>query len=242
MKKVFGIFTSSLLILILLFSLFCFNVSAASASVRLSSATTIKVGDKITVTCVFDAGEKIVVTQHVLEYDNKLMKYVSSTDQGENGGASVSWANAADGNKTSYQATFEAIAEGKNYFKFLGLAVANEENPHQVSSNAGVIVTIEPKQNETPQKSTNANLSSLSVSGGSLSPKFAANTVTYNVTVPNSTSKVTISAAAQDQKAKVSGTGACDLKVGKNVKTVTVTAESGAKKNYTLNITRQEGS
>lgn len=86
------------------------------------------------------------------------------------------------------------------------------------------------------KKSSEKNLSSLSVSEGTLSPKFSAGTTTYKVDLTNEVEKLTISAKAKDSKAKVSGTGEKELKIGENNFTVTVTAEDGSKKTYTISV------
>lgn len=86
------------------------------------------------------------------------------------------------------------------------------------------------------KKSSEKNLSSLSVSEGTLSPKFSAGTTTYKVDLTNEVKKLTISAKAKDSKARVSGTGEKELKIGENNFTVTVTAEDGSKKTYTISV------
>ena len=86
------------------------------------------------------------------------------------------------------------------------------------------------------KKSSEKNLSSLSVSEGTLSPKFSAGTTTYKVDLTNEVKKLTISAKAKDSKASVSGTGEKELKIGENNFTVTVTAEDGSKKTYTISV------
>lgn len=85
-------------------------------------------------------------------------------------------------------------------------------------------------------KDNNSKLKSLKVSPGSLSPAFSANTKSYTVTVPEDTTSVTISAAAQSSKAKVSTSGGKDLKLGPNAAKVVVTAEDGSTTVYNLTI------
>ena len=87
-------------------------------------------------------------------------------------------------------------------------------------------------------KSTNNNLGSLSITGGTLSPGFAAGTTSYSATVD--ATSITINASAADSTAKVSGTGKKNLAYGKNTFKVVVTSESGATKTYTLTITRPD--
>lgn len=103
------------------------------------------------------------------------------------------------------------------------------------SSNSSSSTTTTIQEPEV-KKSSEKNLSSLSVSEGTLSPKFSAGTTTYKVDLTNEVKKLTISAKAKDSKASVSGTGEKELKIGENNFTVTVTAEDGSKKTYTISV------
>lgn len=104
------------------------------------------------------------------------------------------------------------------------------------SSNNSSSSTTTTVQEPEVKKSSEKNLSSLSVSEGTLSPKFSAGTTTYKVDLTNEVKKLTISAKAKDSKARVSGTGEKELKIGENNFTVTVTAEDGSKKTYTISV------
>ena len=96
--------------------------------------------------------------------------------------------------------------------------------------------------------STDATLSALSLSAGTLKPAFAAGTISYTAEVPNSVSSVTVTATKSHPDAtapviKLGGTvdadGAVALAVGANVITVEVTAEDGATtETYTVTVTR----
>ncbi len=85
-------------------------------------------------------------------------------------------------------------------------------------------------------KSSNNNLSSLSVSGHEIN--FNKNTTTY--TLETTSSKVTVSATKEDSYATISGTGTKSLSYGLNTIKVVVTSETGSKKTYTINITRKD--
>ena len=92
---------------------------------------------------------------------------------------------------------------------------------------------------QTPVKDTRSSenkLSSLSVSAGTLSPTFAEGTTSYKVELTSETQTIEVSAKAKDSKATVSGTGKHDLKIGENNIVVTVKAENGSKKTYTISI------
>lgn len=78
-------------------------------------------------------------------------------------------------------------------------------------------------------------LDSISVSGKSLSPAFDRFTYTYNVDAGDA-SKVTLSAKANNSAAKVEGLGTKTLKAGTNTFNITVTATSGEKRVYTVNV------
>jgi hypothetical protein len=90
---------------------------------------------------------------------------------------------------------------------------------------------------------TDAGLSSLTASPGSLSPVFASGTTAYTMSVANSVSSLAVSATANNSKATVNGAGAANLSVGSNTISVSVTAADGAtKKTYTITVTRHTDS
>ncbi|MBU1537430.1 SUMF1/EgtB/PvdO family nonheme iron enzyme [Myxococcota bacterium] len=89
-------------------------------------------------------------------------------------------------------------------------------------------------------KNTNADLSSLTVSAGTLTPAFTAGTTSYAVTVLTSVTTLTVAATKADTYASVNITPAqpMTLTLGDNPATVTVTAESGASKEYMVTVIR----
>ncbi|MBO4649658.1 MAG: cadherin-like beta sandwich domain-containing protein [Clostridiales bacterium] len=87
--------------------------------------------------------------------------------------------------------------------------------------------------------SGNANLSSLSVAPGTLSPSFSKGTTNYHVTVPESQTSIAVTATPEDSKAKVSLNGVQkSLNPGDNTVKVSVTAENGDVKTYKILVTR----
>ena len=85
-------------------------------------------------------------------------------------------------------------------------------------------------------RSTNTKLSKLTVNGNNLSN---VNNV-FTIEVGNYVEKVDIAAVASDSKAKVTGTGSKDIKVGENNFNVVVTAERGNSTTYTVKVIRKE--
>lgn len=94
----------------------------------------------------------------------------------------------------------------------------------------------------TGDGSPDNRLSTLKVGNYSLTPAFNNDTANYSVVVPNSVSSVTITATPKNSKAKVSGAGNVSLKVGSNTVKVTVTAENGSQRTFTLTIAREGSS
>lgn len=108
---------------------------------------------------------------------------------------------------------------------------SNSSSSSSSSSNSST-TTQEPEE----KKSSEKNLSSLSVSEGTLSPSFSAGTTTYKVDLTSDIESITINAKAKDSKASVSGTGKKELHIGENNFTIKVTAEDGSKKSYTVSV------
>jgi hypothetical protein len=103
-----------------------------------------------------------------------------------------------------------------------------------------------------PTVSSDASLSGLSVSAGSLTPAFQSNTTSYDVVVAAADSSVTVTATTSDASATVTINGSAvasgtasppvALATGDNTITVLVTAEDGtATRTYTLSVYRLSG-
>lgn len=88
--------------------------------------------------------------------------------------------------------------------------------------------------------SPNNKLSGLGVDGFALTPSFNRDTESYDLIVDPSVSSVTISAAAIDSKASVSGTGTVNLQSGNNDITIAVKAENGQVRDYVIHVVRQD--
>lgn len=89
--------------------------------------------------------------------------------------------------------------------------------------------------------SPNNWLSALSVSGCSLTPSFAGGITDYSIIVGNEVGSVTVSAKAVHAGAGITGIGTVNLAVGTNQVPVTVTAQNGTTRTYTITIIRKDG-
>ncbi|MBQ7847844.1 MAG: cadherin-like beta sandwich domain-containing protein [Clostridia bacterium] len=115
--------------------------------------------------------------------------------------------------------------------------VATDELPKKTTEDLVYTATVV----ERP-KNTDNSLSALSVAEGVLVPEFDASNDQneYTMTVPNSIEALTVSAQTADELATLSIEGTTSLVVGENTVTVTVTAENGDERVYTILVTRKE--
>jgi phage major head subunit gpT-like protein len=88
--------------------------------------------------------------------------------------------------------------------------------------------------------SSNANLKALAISAGTLSPAFDPAVTNYTASVANSVSSITVTGTPAESGAGLSANNgaAQSLAVGANVIIITVTAQNGAVKTYTVTVTR----
>ncbi|WP_082596036.1 S-layer homology domain-containing protein [Paenibacillus sp. Soil750] len=101
---------------------------------------------------------------------------------------------------------------------------------------------------EVPVVSSNADLSGLTLSTGVISPAFAAGTTSYSLNVPNSVSRISVTANVYDSHALMTvngvstssgqASGGVNLQVGTNEIKIVVTAQNGSSKSYTVTVRR----
>lgn len=210
---------------------------AAGTCVVTFSDPTVTVGNNVTVT-VRVTGSVYVGTVKVA-YDPNYLQFISG-DLGygyQDGNVIVmDKENPTPGNMT-FSMTFKALKVGQT-------TIQNYENS-MADGNGDILNTTPGYSNVTinaqATASGNNNLSSLSISPGTLSPGFSAGTTSYKAYVSNDTTSVAVSAQTQDGKAKMVYWGNSGFKVGDNTVTVQVTAENGAKKYYTITVNRASG-
>ena len=199
---------------------------ADSSTIALSKSK-VTVGSNVTVTLRYNAGYKMYAIDLSLNYNSSVLQYVSG---GTNNGSTVKIVEVLSGETSkSFSVTFKAIAEGSGSLQLSASASGDSKG----SASAGATVTV-----NAVQPSSNANLGSLTLSEGALSPAFSASTTKYTASVKYPVEKITISANAAVGDSTVSGAGTFDLKVGDNSRILTVTAASGAKKTYTVTVKR----
>lgn len=238
-KQIFSGILASLILICLLPA----AVVRADASLGMSVSGNTEVGSTITVSVSVDGGP-YANFDGGFSYDSAVLELKSITS----GNYSAQNFKASGSNFVEYGANFSGavIVVATFSCKTAGSATVScslgalgdmSGNDVPVSGVSKSITVTAPAV-----KSSNADLKSLAVSPGSLSPEFSAAVQSYSATVEANQSKITVSAAPADGKAKVSLNGVqSNLVSGKNTVKVTVTAENGATKVYTISVTRSAG-
>ena len=227
---------SLILIALLGISLFAPAAYAASAKASIAlSSSSVTVGNTVKVTVKYTADEAIGTWDFKLNYNKEYLEYVSGADSGGGGVLNFcSWSESENQKTISQTVTFRTLKTGSTTVSTTTSAiVSNATITKMNTTNASASITIKAK----PEASTNANLSSLKVSPGTLSPEFSPSTTDYKLSVDYSVTNIAVSGVTAHGAATKSLSSTA-LKVGENKITLTVTAESGAKKTYTITVTR----
>ena len=231
MNKIIKKLSALIVSVILILGCFVFTASAAAATIAFSSNSP-KVNDAVTVTVTVSGSEAMYSTELSVSYNPDVLRFESG-DSASGGAGVVKVAGLPSGApKQSYALKFTAIASGSSAIQASGVAYY-QNTEESVAASATMTVS-------DAAKSNNANLKSLSLSKGTLSPKFSASKTSYTATVPTSVTEVKVYATAKDSGATVEISGESVLKDGENIRTVTVTAPSGAQKVYTIKIIRSD--
>ncbi len=231
MNKIIKKLSALIVSVILILGCFVFTASAAAATIAFSSNSP-KVNNAVTVTVTVSGSEAMYSTELSVSYNPDVLRFESG-DSASGGAGVVKVAGLPSGaTKQSYALKFTAIASGSSAIQASGVAYY-QNTEESVAASATMTVS-------DAAKSNNANLKSLSLSKGTLSPKFSASKTSYTATVPTSVTEVKVYATAKDSGATVEISGESVLKDGENIRTVTVTAPSGAQKVYTIKIIRSD--
>ena len=212
------------------------KVSASSADITISSdAAVYGKGDTVTVSLLIEAEVFPGDFEAYILYPADVLKYVSGPEI-ITGGEGVLKINdhvsSSERNTRKYVFKFSAIGLGN-------AEIALREDPELYEFEEGYLMSVSSNVlsiSVIPAKdaSSDTSLAVLKVSPGTLSPSFSSEVKEYEVTVPEGTDKLVVSAAAKDMDATVDVTGNDKLKPGKNKIEIRVTAPDGSTGTYTI--------
>ncbi len=211
-----------------------FSADALSASVNLNcGASKLAPGESTTcsISVPVSSGALVSFTGQVVGSNLEISNYnIASGWQGDkqNGGMFILYGeNLFTGNVAIGSFTVKA---GNGFsggsVNITGISLGDENYVERSQSDVSRSIAA---------KSTDSNLSSLSVSGGTLSPSFNPSTTVYSVTT-NSQS-ITISGTAVG---RVDGLGVKNLNYGMNTFYIAVVAEAGNRSVYTIKVNRPD--
>ena len=233
--------------ILLCVTLFAVTASAVSANATLTGPGTVRAGDTITLTLNLN-GSGLYSASGALSYNSSQLTLVSTAQKIGNGWAvefngnnfvaiDNNLANPIKSNTALFTVTFKvnsSVAVGTKITVSYTDVTATDGN---ADANVG---TVSYSATIAAPASKDNSLKSLSVSNATISPAFNTNTTSYTAEVPFDVSKLNVSAAANDAKAKVS-INSPNLKPGGTTNvTVTVTAENGSTKTYTIAVKRAQ--
>ena len=212
-----------------------YSVTASTSSVQPNGTFTVTVSIPQASGMVYFKGTNATVSSGSMYCDTSCS--ITAT-AGSSGTASVTVTSGKEGTPdevTDMDGTFIAID------RTVSVSIISNSGSSGSSgggSNSGSSSSGSGSSTTTPvtdNRSSNNNLSSLSISEGELSPAFSSDVTEYSVELASSVTSITVNASASDAKASVSGTGEISLNAGDNRIEITVTAENGNPKLYVIN-------
>lgn len=257
MKKTASILSIVMLLMAIVLPM---NASAVTARGSLSGPSTIRVGDQITVTYSI-SGSGLLGVEGYLNYDSSVLspinkkQVIASPWMVEFQGASrvVAYDNTAGTSPiTSARSVFSATFMVKNVpvgtkttVSFVDSLASDGDSEVQADATYTATVaaplpttTKAPPVTQAP-KTGNANLGSLTVSNATISPAFKPSVTRYTASVDFSVDKLDVQGKTEDPTSKVS-INSTKLNVGVNTIKINVTAQGGATKTYTIQVTRAQ--
>jgi hypothetical protein len=242
MKRYLNIFLSMVIISLL----FTFPAFAATASASLTGPSTIRAGDNITLTFSLN-GSGIFGASGTITYDVKQLTLVNVKQLATspwvvefNDSNMVAYdnnlTNPINKNTSLFSLTFKVnnIAAGTK----VSVSISNTKTTDgSADTNIG---TVSYSATVAAPLSTNNLLASLKVNNATITPAFSPETLNYTAEVPFEVSKLNVTATAADSKAKVSINSPTLTPNATTNVTITVTAENGSKRTYTIKVKRAQ--
>lgn len=220
-----------------------FQSFAGNARIAFSDPTA-EVGSEFTVNVKFTCttGEKIGKTVVMLSYDTGAMEFLGGEPDVSGGNGAIRVIGSVSGTSESASTLrFKALKAGSTKIEVTDYEGYDaDEQLLDITQLGSSAVTIN-SGSTAAAASSDASLSSLQISPGTLSPAFSADVDSYTASVSLDTEKLTVSAVPASDKATVALSGT-DLQEGENTVTCTVTAEDGSTvRTYTILVNRVEG-
>lgn len=210
-------------------------LAAGTARVSIGSASG-TVGDTVSIDVSISASSGIGGATIYVSYDPSILALSGSSSN--SGTAMVSFMDESTASSQSKTITFKIIGAGTSSLNVIGdsKVIDIDMQACSISKSSGSVTVSAPAS-----YSSDNTLSSLQISPGVLSPAFSPDVTTYTTSVGADCASLTVSAVPNDSKATVSVSGK-RMDPGFNTTTITVTAENGSKRTYTIKTTKETNS
>lgn len=213
------------------------SVHAASLRVT-ASASTVYVGDSVTFTVSASGGAGNITVSGAASgsywLDNSSESFtVTASSVG-------TLTLSASGTLADYDTEKDMSVSSSASVQVIARPTKTPSNNSSSSNQSSQSQSSQQEPVEEIELSSNANLKSLSVSQGTLSPNFSASKTQYTLNLDGDITSLKVTATADDSNASVYGTGTKSLKPGKNTVTVSVEAEDGSTKEYIITVNVDE--
>ena len=258
-KSRYRFLSSFLAVILMLGCMMIPDTKAQASSLSLGvSASSVKIGDTVTVSITVPAGVSATVN---VTYPSGVFSFSSASDTASSNGGTVSMTIGSYGStntKTTGTMKFKAKAAGSATFSASAPIAGNQDGDRVTVGGASASVSVKNESNDSTNdnsnngnhandgednthKSADNSLASLTLSSGTLSPAFKYNVTNYTAEVANDVTSVVVSAKPSNANATVeSVNGGENLAVGANKIQIVVKAENGVTATYTITVTRKE--
>lgn len=220
------------------FGLFVGSANAASGTIKVTSSSTVIVGNTVTVSVTLSSSSPLGAWEFDINYDSNYLKLTSSTAE-NNGTYFVNYGNGSTKSKT-YTLKFKALKSGTTNITVGSYDIYAWDESSMSISKTNKKITIMTQEELEATYSKDNNLKDLVVKVDdeeiALNEEFAKDTLEYSVDVPTGTTSVLVEATRNDNSATVSGDGQLEVTEGINTIVITVTAQNGDSKTYTLTV------
>lgn len=196
-------------------------------------------GNEVTIDLVITGDVEFCSVDAYITYDNSVLEFKSASSEaitGSTGLLRLSDLFETGTLKADYSITFTALEVGKSSFKVQDMYIEGKTDLEvRAVDNTTAMVTI---MNNTSE-SKDAELESLEIFPGTLSPEFSSDVYSYNVAVESEETDLVLSAIPSDSDSVVTVMGNENFKAGENIVTITVTSLSGAEKQYKICVNKE---
>lgn len=215
---------------------------AASATITFdTSSSVVSKGNDVSVSLTIDAEETIGEFEGIITYDSGILEYVEggSFISGGEGILRVSDTEATEeAVKKKYTVKFTAKKVGISKISMSGKPIVYNYDEGKAMSISSNQITINVKA--AKRANTDTSLSGLKISPGKLSPEFDPSVYNYTSEVSSEVTSLVVSADSKDSNASVAIKGNENLSDGENTVVLTVKAESGDTKDYSIIVKKEE--